>query len=212
MNAPICYVASMLENIDKKSMTAENRNDEKADVDQKEYFEFLCKEYFSINDRIASLTASSFEDFKLLGVVGAIFAWLPIAKSFEQLQNPAIIFFGFMAISVIVSVIDARDLLKHSLVRFYLQQLEYVETEILLLVKRENDKVLHGARNWPAWLAKKHGRLVNLFQYIVHGFVIIFPAITLFYLKAAAWGAAYFICSVFLANFIAKGYENMRAT
>ena len=76
--------------------------------------EYLYKEYVRLSSRLDTIIDSSWGDFKLLGAIGALFAWLPIAKSnlFGGTDTSVTLFIGFIGILSLIAVIGARDLIK----------------------------------------------------------------------------------------------------
>jgi hypothetical protein len=94
--------------------------------------EQVYKEYVRLNERFDSLVDSSFNDFKLLGAVGALIAWPPLASLdvFNTVYSGLILFIGFVGILFIVAIIGTRDLLRWTLVEYYLQQMLVYEDEL----------------------------------------------------------------------------------
>lgn len=144
-------------------------------IDEKTYFEHLYKEYSTLSARLDAYTASSFDDFKLLAVIGLVFAWEPVTKQFSKLDAPYILWLGFSAIALVVAIMECRDLLKHSLIRFYLQRLIEIEEELLELADRQSAKGFHTARSWPAWYSSRHIHLISYFQKFLYGTIIGVP-------------------------------------
>lgn len=145
-------------------------------IDDNVYFEYLLKEYHSLADRLDSYAKSSFEDFKLLAVAGFIIAWPPVAPSLLGNGSNFTLFAGFVAVLLTVAAIDARDNLKHSVVRFYMSQAKKLEKEILAIAGRQGVESFHIVRNWDFWFEKKHKRLVHIFHAMVYVVVIGIPS------------------------------------
>ncbi|MDR4485184.1 MAG: hypothetical protein R3B95_18605 [Nitrospirales bacterium] len=97
--------------------------------------DLLYQEYFRLHGVINSYTFSSFDDFKMLAVIGMMIAWEPLATRFTNVQTQTkegckIIFFGFVAILFVLAVIATRDLLKQSIIQFEIHQLASYEEVI----------------------------------------------------------------------------------
>src|SRR6266550_4214607 len=98
-----------------------------------ESLEYLYKEYTRLSDRCDSYAQGSFADIQLYGAFAVLFAWKPIAETINLHSGSnvtsAVLLFGFIGILLFVSIIAIRDLLKQSIIKFYLQQLSIYETE-----------------------------------------------------------------------------------
>lgn len=91
-------------------------------------FEYLYKEYVRLGDLCDSYSKSSFDDFKLLGAIGALLAWKPIADF--TTASSSIVLLGFTAVLFIVVIVGTRDLIKQSVISYYLTQIKLYEEEI----------------------------------------------------------------------------------
>jgi hypothetical protein len=193
----------------------------KTGIDEKLYFEHLYKEYATVSERISSYTVGSFEDFKLLAALGAIFAWQPLSEILTKNFQPGVdavpaihpqyvLFMGFLAISLVASIIEMRDLLKHSIIRFYLIELRILEGEILKVAERPEALVFHSGRSWSKWFDEKHKFHILMFELTAHGSVILFPTIILHLDKANDLAIGYFGISLALAAMVFLGFRRMR--
>jgi hypothetical protein len=155
-------------------------------IKENDYLKYLIEEYRSLSGRLDSYTQSSFEDFKLLAVSGLVLAWPPLTKQLATTSDPFTLFIGFTVILVAVAAIDARDNLKHSIIRFHMDEARKMENEISKLVGIENAAAFCIAKNWEKWFDKKHRILVAVFQSLAYSITVLVPAATLIY---KAWGA-----------------------
>lgn len=142
---------------------------------QEMYFEYLYKEYGAINEKLDEYAKSSFDDFKLLAVPGLIVAWPPLSNAVASLNSPDVLLLGFLVILLAVSAIDARDNLKHSVIRYYRSQAKLLEEELVSLSGQPETNSFHMVRNWNTWYVKKHRALVTYFLVLIYIIVVAIP-------------------------------------
>lgn len=111
--------------------------------------DYLYKEYVRLNEKAEEYIKSAFEDFKLMGVIGATIAlWKPITDVIV-LANPKIdysglLFLGFLSLMLIIAVIGFWNLVKQSFIIFFADNLQGYEEEIRKeLNERGNSKVFN---------------------------------------------------------------------
>uniref|UniRef100_A0A832M2M4 Uncharacterized protein n=1 Tax=Oscillatoriales cyanobacterium SpSt-402 TaxID=2282168 RepID=A0A832M2M4_9CYAN len=111
--------------------------------------DFLYKEYVRLNEKAEEYIENAFEDFKLMGVIGATIAlWKPIVD-FIVLANPKIdysglLFLGFLSLLFIIAVIGFWNLVKQSFIIFFADNLQGYEEEIRKELKeRDSSKVFN---------------------------------------------------------------------
>src|SRR3989442_944914 len=118
--------------------------------------EYVYKEYVRLSERCASYVQSSFDDIKLFGVGGLAFAWKPIVDHFEPEQpgNTAqsrLLFYGFLTILLVVIIFGIFNLLKQSLVTYYLRHLRAYETEIRADLGDINKVAFEWTESYSKW-------------------------------------------------------------
>ncbi len=97
--------------------------------------EYLYQEYVRLSQQAEEYIKSAFEDFKLMGVIGATIAlWKPIVDVII-LANPKIdysglLFLGFLSLLLIIAVIGFWNLIKQSFITFFVDNLQGYEEEI----------------------------------------------------------------------------------
>jgi hypothetical protein len=69
-----------------------------------ESLEFHYKEMVRLAAVFDSHSKDAFNDFKLLGAVGALLSWGPLSSSFEQIQ-PKTMLLGFLAILAVTGLV-----------------------------------------------------------------------------------------------------------
>lgn len=149
-------------------------------VDEKTYFEHLYKEYSALSTRIDTYATGSFDDIKLLGAVGSVIAWQPIWKKFKPTDSSMTLFIGFAVILLIVTVLEYWNLLKLSLIRFYMARMVEAEKELLELANRSNVQSFHVGRKWATWSESMHRSLSFQYQVLYYGTVAFIPPVSLY--------------------------------
>lgn len=160
------------------------------------YLEHLLKEYSALSDRLDSYAKSSFEDFKLLAAAAFVVAWPPMAASLTYGSNGFLLFAGFLTVLLVVAAIDARDNLKHSVVRFYMSQAEIYERSILEESGRQSADTFRVARNWHVWFQEKHKYLAYVFHVMVYVVVVGVPLLTMISKGMHFYSGIYTLASV----------------
>ncbi|OLP16203.1 hypothetical protein BST81_22645 [Leptolyngbya sp. 'hensonii'] len=97
--------------------------------------DYLYKEYVRLSQQAEEYIRSAFEDFKLMGVIGATIAlWKPIVDVIV-LANPKIdysglLFLGFLSLLLIIAIIGFWNLIKQSFIIFFTDNLQGYEEAI----------------------------------------------------------------------------------
>jgi len=148
----------------------------------------IYKEYVRLNDQCDKYVQSSFEDFKLLGAIGALIVWPPIANlSFTRAEESGVILLmGFIGILAIISIIATRDLLKQSVIAFYMKEMANYEANIRARLDDVDTNAFRLAQNWPEWQKRKHSAISLRFRLIFFLFLFFFP-ITVLVLQDSYW-------------------------
>jgi hypothetical protein len=142
--------------------------------------ELIYKEYVRLSERYESLLDSSFNDFKLLGAVGALIAWPPLASLdvFNAVYSGLILFIGFVGILIIVAIIGTRDVLKGSLVDYYIHQMIAYEDEIKRSLQKDTN-LFDFAHGWRDSRRKKYLEIYVHLSLIFVIFLVAFPIFVL---------------------------------
>jgi hypothetical protein len=180
-------------------------------IDDKTYFEHLYKDYEALNARIDAYSKSVFDDTKLFAAVGAIFLWQPITEQFQTLKSAALLFFGFVAITFVVAVLEYRNLLKLSLIRFYMARLAEVEQELLELAERPHAQSFHVARQWPAWFMARHQPIARGYQLSLYATATFVPLLIIAATTGSiAFAGGYLFLAVCIFTSLLLAAKNLR--
>lgn len=129
----------------------------KDSADSDKSLDILCEEYVSLRSRYEALIDGQFADFKLLAAIGALIAWPPLATSdlFESAQTGLTLLVGFIGILFLIVIIAVRDLLKYTIIEFYLGEMRICESEIRTRLAADASDIqgLQFAHHWS-----KHNR------------------------------------------------------
>ena len=87
---------------------------------EKAELELLYKQYARIAKSTDDLVHSSYNDFRLFGVVAGFLTWKPLLQLLDSkvADLPRVTFAGFVAFLLIFHVISFRDLMKQSMIYF----------------------------------------------------------------------------------------------
>lgn len=165
-------------------------------INQEAYIGHLFAEYAAINLRIDAYVASSFKDTKLLAAAGAILLWQPIMNQFDKTKVVdgycSLLFFGFLMIALVIAVLEYRNLLKISMISFYMERLLDVENELKKLHPATKITSFNVASTWPSWLKKRHNPIIRRYMLALYGTIVIVPAFVIAAtLIKCPWGFLY---------------------
>lgn len=149
-----------------------------SDKETSQFIEYLYKDYARLGDQLDSYAKSTFDDFKFLGAIGILIAWKPVADAVATKSNN-ILLLGFILILFIIAIVGIRDLLKASIITFYIKQLKLYEGEIKTRLAQPDTKAFHFAADWEKWSEEKHKRIrlhLNLLFYLL---ILFFPTVML---------------------------------
>ena len=154
--------------------------------------EYLYKEYVRLSGTYEASIKSSFDDIKLLGAIAVLLAWKPIAESKligSEGSSELLLLIGFVAILVIVAILAVRELIKQSLVNYYLQQVLYLEREIRHQLGQESKHTFAVVENWKHRGEREHGKVMFWFQVLFGVVILAFPTAVLA-IREPRWYAA----------------------
>ncbi|MBD1821224.1 hypothetical protein H6F51_01645 [Cyanobacteria bacterium FACHB-DQ100] len=157
--------------------------------------EYLYKEYVRLGDLCDSYAKSSFDDFKLLSAIGVLLVWKPIAEL--TTASSFIVLLGFLAILFIVAIIGTRDLLKQSLINYYLSQIQLYEEEIRRILAQPDTPIFNFATNWEYWHKQKHLPVAARLYLLIALTVTVLPSIILALQKPHWYAAIYALVALF---------------
>jgi hypothetical protein len=97
--------------------------------------EYLYKEYVRLSDKAEDLIKSTSDDFKSLGVIGAVVViWKPISEVIlpvsPKLDSSLFLFLGFLSLLTILGLIALANVMKHAYAWYFIHNLQAYEIEI----------------------------------------------------------------------------------
>ncbi len=146
-------------------------------MDSNQRLDYLYKEYVRLNQQAEEYIKSAFEDFKLMGVIGATIAlWKPVVDIIV-LANPKInysglLFIGFLSLLLVIATIGFWNLIKQSFIIFFADNLQGYEEEI----RRELNE-MNNSRVFNLNL-EKESKLIDSYRITFIAFVSIFSLAT----------------------------------
>ncbi len=158
----------------------------------KQYLEYHYREMVRLCKECNTQINSAFSDFKLLGAVGAMVAWAPLSDAVAKGHDPKVMLLGFIAIFILFIVITLFDLMKQSIMLYYLEQIRHFENAIRDALDIHHEETFKMAHNWALWSKKVHEHIAWRFFAILYVFVIAFPA-TVLLGHGYEWHAAIFL-------------------
>lgn len=167
---------------------------DKLDKDS-QLLEYLYKEYVRLSNLCDAYAKSSFDDFKLLGAIGALLAWKPVAEL--ATASPFVVLLGFLAILFIVAIIGTRDLLKQSLINYYLSQIKFYEEEIRKILAHTDAPTFCFAIHWESWSQQKHLPIISRLYLLIVLAVTVLPSIILTTQRPHWYAAIYVLAALF---------------
>ena len=160
--------------------------------------DYLYRDYVRLGDAIDAHLRGSFDDIKLLGGIAVLLAWPPIAQSnlFSDESSEPVLLVGFLGILFIVGILGVRDLMKQSVIRFYLWQLGFLERE--LRTELHSMAFSHAAR-WPRWEKDVQVPIIKTFGLLFIVLLAVFPNLVLGWQAELWYVAVYTVAFGFVA-------------
>ena len=160
------------------------------------FLEMLIEEYKQLKYRFDELIDSSFSDFRLLASIGALIAWPPLATSdlLHTTQEGLTLLVGFIGILFLIVIIAVRDMLKWTIIEFYLKEMRLCEQEI----KKHLNSEFQGfqfAHRWPKHYREHYFPVFSRFSLLFVILLIFLPA-GVFYFRTE-----YFYLTIYLVVF-----------
>jgi hypothetical protein len=146
-------------------------------MDSEQRLDYLYKEYVRLSQQAEEYIKTAFEDFKLMGVIGATIAlWKPIVDVIV-LANPKIdysglLFLVFLSLLLIIAIIGFWNLIKQSFIIFFADNLQGYEEAI----RKELDE-LESSKVFNLNL-EKEAKLIDSYRITFAAFLIVFALAT----------------------------------
>lgn len=105
------------------------------DTEPNPRLEYLYKEYARLSDKAEEVIKSSYDDFKLLGVVGAvIIIWKPVSEvvlpTIPKFDSTLFLLLGFLSLLAVLGLVLFANLIKQSYAWYFVRNLQAYEVEI----------------------------------------------------------------------------------
>jgi hypothetical protein len=169
---------------------------------QKEAVEYIYKEYVRLNELCTAMISGSFDDFKLIGAVSVLLAWAPIVEAITRLTNTSgstagtsdtlLLLLGFIIAVSIIAILMLRDLLKQSLINFYVQQIHIYEQVLRNKLGETETRLFTSAQAWEQWRESNYKRVLVRYFFLFASIVIFIPSIILV-LQEPSWYALVYL-------------------
>lgn len=178
----------------------------KSDVEAPTSLEYLYKEYVRLSERCASYVQSSFDDFKLYGASGLVFALKPILDSsqFSESTKNLMLFYGFLTILLVTMILAIAHMVKQSLVVYYLQYLRAYESRIKAELGLTDEATFQWAEDYSKWRRKVVAPIFIHLLIVLIFTVILFPTVILIFQEprwyAVRYAVIYLSVSVLLVG------------
>ncbi|MDH3693779.1 MAG: hypothetical protein OER96_04320 [Gammaproteobacteria bacterium] len=145
----------------------------------KQYLDYHYREMVRLSNVHTTYIKSAFSDFKLLGAAGLMVAWAPLSETLVEGHDPKVMLLGFVAIFFVIIVTTLFDLMKQSIMLYYLEQIRHFENAIRDKLDIHDEETFKVAHNWPRWSKNVHEHIAWRFFAVLYIFVIAFPATVL---------------------------------
>lgn len=121
--------------------------------DRQGSIELIYKEYVRLSDRCALYVQSSFDDIKLYGAIGVVFAWKPISELslFSGTGHSVVLLLGFIGLLVVTTAISIFTLVRQSLVVYYLEELRGYESALREWLPETQHAIFRWTETYPQW-------------------------------------------------------------
>jgi len=136
------------------------------------------KEFVRLSEVCDKHVESSFNDFKLLGALGALLSWGPISNITGKVP-PDLVLIGFLAIIVITGLIGIYSLLRQSVVNFYLQEIQEYEEAIRKDLGDNSMGTFRVAEHWSQWSKTQQRKIGTVFYVLFYLAAILIPTLVL---------------------------------
>ena len=128
-----------------------------------------------------------------------LIAWQPLSDAFSQGNNAKIVLLGFIAMLLVILIISLLDLMKQSIMLYYLEQIRHYEEAIKKALDVHQDKTFQIAGEWTEWSSVIHEPIAWRFFIFSYVLVIGFPTAVLFNFESRAYALIYLLIAVILA-------------
>ena len=180
---------------------------ESSEITEKDRVDYHYQEYVRLCSVCDDYTKSAFGDIKLLGSIGGFMAWEPLSKFIVGKEgiSESILLAGFIAILLMIMFLLFFDLLKQSVLHFYLMQAQHHEEILGDKLDTKEFPAFQLIKKWPYWAKEVHMPLALKFFTVVYLFLLVFPTVILANQGPLWWPMVY--ASVAVILLAAHGYS-----
>lgn len=167
-------------------------------IDSDRRIDYLYKEYARLSEKSDELIKSTFDDFRLYGVVGAtIVLWKPIADfiSPNSKFDPIYIFLGFLSLLAVVGLISYLNLVKQAYTWYFVHNLQAYEIEIKRVLGEAEDSQIFNfnlGKEEPKFITSVYKTSFKLFV-IFFAFIVIFIPFTILCYSKVLYAVIYLL-------------------
>jgi hypothetical protein len=162
--------------------------------------DLLYKEYVRLAECCNGYVKDALSDIKLLGGIGAVLAWDPIARMLElnvRLDQP-VTPVGFTTLLLVVMFVLFYNLMKQSIFFYHQARMRRFEQRLNVLYPG-SEPVFALALAWPDWQRRVHDRVALPAFAIFYLILIAFPATLMVLQGFGLWAIFYAGLAVLLA-------------
>jgi hypothetical protein len=168
-------------------------------TDPEQKIDYLYKEYVRLSEQSDELIKSTFDDFKLYGVVGAIIViWKPISEvvisTNPKFDASSILFLGFLSLLLIVGIITYLGLLKQAYTWYFVHNLQAYEVEIKKALGEAEDSRLFNFN-----LGKEDPKFITaVYKISFKSLGVIFVSVIVFIPFMVLWFSNFLYAAIYL--------------
>ncbi|AGA33878.1 hypothetical protein TVNIR_2222 [Thioalkalivibrio nitratireducens DSM 14787] len=175
-------------------------NETPREAEGAETTDLLYKEYVRLSESCNAYIRGALSDIKLLGAVGAVLAWDPMARMLDlnvRLDEP-VTPVGFTTLLLVIMFVLFYNLLKQSIFFFHQARMRRFETRLNALYPGP-EPVFALALAWPDWQRRVHDRVAFPTFGIFYLILIGFPTTLMLLQGFVPWAVFYAVLAVLLA-------------
>ncbi|ABI57932.1 hypothetical protein ACN2MM_13740 [Alkalilimnicola ehrlichii MLHE-1] len=176
-------------------------NETPRDAPENQHEERLYREYVRLSECCNNYIRDALSDIKLLGGIGAVLAWDPVARMLElnaRLDQP-VTPVGFTTLLLVVMFVMFYNLMKQSIFFFHQARMRRFEARLNAL-HADSEPIFALATAWPDWQRRVHDRVAVPTFLIFYTILIGFPTTLMVLQGFDYWAVFYAVLAVLLAT------------
>jgi hypothetical protein len=167
--------------------------------------DYLYQEHARLGQVLESLSRSTFGDVELFVATLAVIASPAFARSglFAEDVSDTVLLIALLGVLLASGAVALRNLLKISVMRFYLQELASVDEQIRIEIGKPEGDVFRAADRWPQWERQHFAPIALTLNILLGGVLVVMPVMILVAI-GEAWhvgiytGAVCFVLGAYL--------------